>query len=305
LTDSARPFLQWAGGKTQTLDALVKRSPTPPADGGATYYEPFLGGGALFFGLGWHGTAVLNDANSELVQTYEVVRDTLDQLVGRLGALQKLYLDSDAEGRKELFYKIREQEPRAPVEIAARMIFLNKTCFNGLYRVNRKGGFNVPHGRYKTPRILDYDTLVAASHALSDATLRNADFEVACEPAKAGDFVYFDPPFQPLSKTSSFTSYTANDFSEDDQVRLKECADRLSERGVHVMISNSPHPLIRGLYRGSAHFVQYQLDEVPARRMINSKGDGRGEIAELVITSYDPAHVQTRRGPIVTAVSAS
>ena len=305
MTDAARPFLKWAGGKTQLLRELVDRSPTPPPDGRATYYEPFLGGGALFFGLGWHGEAVLNDASVELVQTYEVVRDALDQLVGRLGALQTLYLDSDEEGRKELFYKIRGQQPRAPVEIAARMIFLNKTCFNGLYRVNRKGAFNVPHGRYKTPRILDYDTLVAASHALSDATLRHQDFEVACEPAKAGDFVYFDPPFQPLTKTSSFTSYTANDFSEDDQVRLKECVDRLVERGVHVMISNSPHPLITGLYRGSAHFVQYRIDELQARRMINSKGDGRGEITELMITSYDPACVQARRGPVAVVSATS
>ncbi|MEE8338184.1 MAG: Dam family site-specific DNA-(adenine-N6)-methyltransferase [Dehalococcoidia bacterium] len=301
----ARPFLKWAGGKRQLLRALVERSPTPPPDGRATYYEPFLGGGALFFGLGWHGAAVLNDLNAELGQTFEVVRDAREQLVERLGALQTLYLDAGAEGRKELFYKIRGETPRAPVEIAARMIFLNKTCFNGLYRVNRKGGFNVPHGRYKSPRILDCETLAAASRVLCEATIESKDFEAACEPAKAGDFVYFDPPFQPLSRTSSFTSYTADDFGPDDQARLKECVDRLAERGVNVMVSNSSHPLIQGLYRGSAHFVQYRIDELSARRMINSRGDRRGAIAELVITSYDPACVQSTRRPVAAAPPAS
>lgn len=299
----ARPFLKWAGGKTQLLRALVERSPTPPPDGRATYYEPFLGGGALFFGLGWHGAAVLNDLNAELGQTFEVVRDAREQLVERLGALQTLYLDAGAEGRKELFYKIRGETPRAPVEIAARMIFLNKTCFNGLYRVNRKGGFNVPHGRYKSPRILDCETLAAASRALREATIESKDFEAACEPAKAGDFVYFDPPRQPVS-ASGFTAYTTQDFGRDDQTRLKECVDRLAERGVNVMISNSPHPLIQGLYRGSSHFVQYRIDELPTRQMINSKGDRRGAIGELMITSYDPAWVQSNRAPVAAPAGA-
>ena len=287
MTAAARPFLKWAGGKTQMLDVLVARQPLTPADGRATYFEPFLGGGALFFGLQRPGTAILSDLNPVLIETFEVVRDHVDDLAGKLGALQERYLAFDDEQRAELYYAVRAERPEEPLDIAARMIFLNKTCYNGLYRVNRKGEFNVPHGRYKNPRIQDCETLLAASKALESATLQQADFEQACESAQAGDFVYFDPPFHPLSETSSFTSYTADDFGREDQVRLKELCDRLSERGVHVMISNSPHESIKGLYQGSRHFVDYRLEELPARRMINSRGDRRVGITELVITNYE------------------
>jgi DNA adenine methylase len=289
LTSSARPFLKWAGGKTQMLDALVERGPPTPADGRATYFEPFLGGGALFFELGWPGRAVLNDLNAELIATFEVVRDRVQPLIERLGERHQRYLDADEEGRKQFFYEVRAERPSDPVEVAARMIFLNKTCFNGLYRVNRKGEFNVPHGRYKKPAILDCETLMAASNALQDAELVSQDFEDACESAQAGDFVYLDPPFSPMSKTASFTSYTADGFGRDDQVRLKTLVDRLSERGVHVMVSNSPQELIYGLYQGSQHFQQYCVEALPARRMINSRGDRRGGINELVITNYPTA----------------
>ncbi len=285
--------MKWAGGKTQMLDALIARRPLPPADGRATYFEPFLGGGALFFALQWPGRAVLNDLNAELMATFEVVRDDVQPLIERLDGLQQRYTGDDDDGRKQFFYAVRAESPQQPVEVAARMIFLNKTCFNGLYRVNRKGEFNVPHGRYKKPAILDCETLLAASRALQDTELVHQDFEDACESAGAGDFVYFDPPFSPISKTASFTSYTADGFGRDDQVRLKALIDRLSERGVHVMVSNSPQDLIYGLYRGSDHFQHYCLEELPARRMINSRGDRRGGVTELVITNYpapvDPA----------------
>ena len=289
MTEAARPFLKWAGGKTQMLGVLVDRQPPTPADGRAAYFEPFLGGGALFFRLQRPGTATLSDLNPVLIETFEVVRDHVDDLACKLGALQERYLACDDEQRAELYYTVRAERPEEPLDIAARMIFLNKTCYNGLYRVNRKGEFNVPHGRYKNPRIQDCETLLAASKALESATLQQADFEQACESAQAGDFVYFDPPFYPLSETSSFTSYTADDFGPDDQVRLKELCDRLSERGVHVMVSNSPHEFIKGLYQGSRHFVDYRIEELPARRMINSRGDRRVGITELVITNYEVA----------------
>lgn len=285
----ARPFLKWAGGKAQLLPQLLRRAPARIE----TYFEPFLGGGALFFGLMADVAraprrAVLNDLNAELVTTFEVVRDAPDRLARRLATLEHEYLAadpsarSDRAGREAMFYRVRAARPRSAVEVAARVIFLNKTCFNGLYRVNRSGEFNVPHGRYAAPRICDREALLAASAALQGAELRAVDFEAACADAQPGDFVYCDPPFHPLSATSSFTAYTEGDFGLDDQVRLKQCIDDLTRRGVAVMLSNSPHPLIRGGYL----FAGYTIEQVQARRAINSRGDRRGPIGELVITNY-------------------
>ncbi len=280
-TVSARPFLKWAGGKSQLLPELVTRSPRRIE----TYYEPFLGGGALFFALLADPEraprhAVLSDLNRDLITTYEVVRDEPDKLIRRLARLESTYLAADDTAREALFYARRGQhQPQTPLEVAARLIFLNKTCYNGLFRVNRKGEFNVPFGRYKSPRILDRDALGAASNALQRVELRHADFEAACADAGGGDFVYFDPPFHPLSATSNFTSYTERDFGPSEQMRLKRCIDALTARGVAVMLSNSPHPLIKGGYWLSG----YDVEEVQARRAINSRGDRRGPIGELVV----------------------
>jgi DNA adenine methylase len=288
---TSRPFLKWAGGKAQLLPALLARAPASIA----TYFEPFAGGGALFFALmsrtstrpetdeGRPRRAVLNDLNAELVATYEVVRDAPEALTERLTSLQRDYMEADAAERQAMYYRIRASRPRSPLDVAARVVFLNKTCFNGLYRVNREGTFNVPHGRYRAPRIADHETLLAASAALQGVELRCADFEEACEGARSGDFVYFDPPFHPLSNTSSFTAYTQRDFGNVDQIRLKRCIDGLTARGVAVLISNSPHPWIRGGYE----FGGYRVEEVPARRAINSRGDRRGPIGELVITNRE------------------
>ena len=277
--------MKWAGGKTQILDALVRRAPRSIA----TYYEPFVGGGALFFRLAADPErrprrAVLNDLNRELVTTYEVVRDALGPLVERLELLQRDYLAAGDDARAERYYAVRAATPATPVEIAARLLFLNKTCFNGLYRVNRSGAFNVPHGRYRKPRILDAAALEAASAVLQDVDLLSVDFEEACAAAGPGDFVYLDPPFHPLSETSSFTAYTERSFGRADQLRLKWRIDALRERGAPVMLSNSPHQWVVGLYEGS----RYHLDRVPARRAINSRGAGRGAIDELTVTSYEP-----------------
>ena len=279
----ARPFLKWAGGKTQLREELVRRLP-PRID---SYYEPFAGGGALFFRLASDPEraprrAVLNDLNAELITTYEAVRDSVEPLSDRLNSLEHDYLARDAEGRAEDFYAVRAEAPTEPLEVAARLIFLNKTCFNGLYRVNRSGRFNVPHGRYQRPRILDRDGLQAASAALAGVELLSVDFEEACAGAGPGDLVYFDPPFHPLSETSSFTAYTQGDFGRGDQLRLKWCIDGLRERGAPTLLSNSPHQWILGLYEGS----RYEIDRVSARRAINAQGQGRGPIDELAITSY-------------------
>jgi len=281
----ARPFVKWAGGKAQLLPPLLERLP----DTIDTYYEPFMGGAALFFALASDPDraprrAVLNDWNTELVTTYEVVRDQLDDLVARLEPLATLYLDADDEARAQIYYQVRAERPEEPVGTAARLLFLNKTCFNGLYRVNQRGLFNVPHGRYKNPTILDVALLEGASRALQNTELLSGDFEVACAAARPGDFVYLDPPFHPLSDTANFTSYTAGAFGREDQLRLKWTMDTLRGRGVPVMLSNSPHDWIVGLYEGS----HYTVERTPARRSINSKADGRGAIDELIVTSDYP-----------------
>jgi len=279
----ARPFLKWAGGKTQLLPRLLERVP-PRID---TYYEPFLGGGALFFALASdpeHAPrrAALGDLSAELITAYVTVRDRLPELSRLLAALEARYLDVSHEERRTVYYEVRAQEPGDPVEATARMIFLNKTGFNGLYRVNRQGRFNVPHGRHKRPRILDCEGLEAASRALRGVELLNADFVEVCASAKMGDLVYFDPPFHPLSETSNFTAYTSTEFGKRDQLRLKFLIDDLTERGVDAMLSDSPHPWIVGLYEGS----RYEVEQFPARRAINSRADRRGAIDELLVTNY-------------------
>lgn len=293
LTDSragaARPFLKWAGGKSQLLDALLARLPATID----TYYEPFVGGGALFFALASRPEAerprraVLTDINGELVTTYQVVRDHLASLITRLAALEEEYLGAEGEGRETMYYRVRAELPGTPDAVAARLIFLNKTCYNGLYRVNRHGQFNVPHGRYRQPRILDRTVLEAASVALRCAEVYHSDFADTVTPAAPGDVVYVDPPFFPLSPTSSFTAYTDAAFGKQDQLRLKWTVDELTRRGVGVMLSNSPHEWVVGAYEAS----HYRVERTPARRAINSRADRRGAIEELIVTN-EPLHAR-------------
>ena len=312
---AARPFLKWAGGKSQLVPELVARAPRHID----TYYEPFIGGGAMFFALAGDSTlaprrAVLNDANRELVTVYEVIRDDLPRLIARLEALATPYLAAGAEERAERYYAERARTPDDRVDTAARFVFLNKTCFNGLYRVNRRGEFNVPHGRYLAPRILDEPTLRAASAALRGVAVEHGDFEVVTEAAKPGDFVYFDPPFEPLSKTSSFTGYTEGAFDRREQVRLKWLFDDLTDRGVPAMLSNSPAEWLVGIYEGERALMidaaedqqpGYHLERIPARRAINSRGDRRGVIDELIVTNYPPESFRGRLESSSSSPSAS
>lgn len=193
------------------------------------------------------------------------------------------YLHADEKARANYYYEVRGLTPRTSLGVAAKFIFLNKTCYNGLYRENRKGIFNVPHGRYASPNIDDADAIEAASEALQGVRLEQGDFERSCELAKAGDFVYFDPPFHPLSRTSNFTTYTSRDFTRADQERLAAAVRKLTDRDVRVMVSNSAHRWIRGLYGDDE---RYQIEMLPARRMINSRGDRRGTIDELLMMNY-------------------
>lgn len=272
-----KPIVKWAGGKSRLLGELLTRVPGEVR----TYAEPFAGGAALFFGLAADAAegrrvferAVLADENAELIACYRAVRD---DVLGVIRALRGYRYDRD------LFYATRERstDGMSDTERAARLIFLNRTCFNGLWRVNAAGRFNVPFGRYKNPRIVDEDGLHAASEALSRAELVHGDFTRATGALGEGDFVYFDPPYQPVSKTASFTTYAAGGFDDDDQRRLVTEMRRLRERGVLVMLSNADTPSTRALYADFPMYVVY------AARSINSDTSKRGHARELVVTSW-------------------
>lgn len=274
LTATASPFLKWPGGKKQLLSQLV---PLFPPEWGR-YHEPFVGGGAVFFHLAGRGRcagARLADINEGLVACYAAVRDEVEKVIASLRRHAK------AHG-KEHYYKVRAKDPTRlePASRAARLIYLNKTCFNGLYRVNSQGKFNVSMGSYRNPTVCDAANLRAATQALSHAELAAAPFVDVADVAKAGDFVYLDPPYVPLSATSSFTSYAGTPFGEREQRALAHLFIRLAKRGCYVMLCNSDAPLVQTLYSG------WNIYEVHARRAINTKGDRRGAITELVVTNY-------------------
>lgn len=274
-----RPFLKWAGGKRQLIPELKKYIPDDFKR--HTYFEPFLGGGALFFAL-QPKRAVVNDSNTELFNCYCVVRDCVEELIEDL---------RKHENTSEHYYDVRDwdRDPnyrnRSPVERAARIIYLNKTCYNGLFRVNSQGQFNVPFGRYTDPNIVDEGVLRAVSKYLNEAdcyiTILNGDFADTVRSAKRGDFVYFDPPYDPVSDTASFTGYDINGFGKEEQCRLKFVVDDLTRRGCNVLLSNAYTPFIDELYRG------YRKVKVEASRAINSNGQKRGKIEEILVMNYD------------------
>jgi DNA adenine methylase len=273
---NASPFVKWAGGKGQLLSQLEAFFPSPGSY--RRYFEPFLGGGAVFFHL-QPRQAILSDLNEELINAYEVIRDQLEPLLASLRKHER------HEDTAEYYYRVRAYRPEQldPVRRASRFIFLNKRCYNGLYRVNSKGLFNVPRGRYKSPpRIFDEQNLRGVSLLLRRATLRVASYELVLELAGKGDFVYLDPPYQPLSSTAYFTQYTRGSFDEADQVRLANVLRRLDRRGALFLLNNHDTPLQRRLY---GDFV---IAEAQASRMINSRADKRGGVTELIITNYEP-----------------
>lgn len=270
----ARPFLKWAGGKSRLIADYEPY--LPPAETIRHYFEPFIGSAALFFHL-QPARARLADCNRKLVEVYEVVRDEVDDLIAAL---------QPHKNEKKYYYRIRSQDPRSldKVERAARIIYMNKTCYNGLYRENQQGEFNVPFGRYKHPRICDEPRLRAASRALQDVELCAGDFADAVAGAGEGDFVYFDPPYVPLNATSNFTSYSRFGFDDYDHRRLSQTIANLTARGCRVMLSNSAAPLVYELYDRA----EYTLHEIEARRNINSKANCRGPVTELLILNYQP-----------------
>jgi DNA adenine methylase len=270
------PFLKWAGGKKSLLPHLLPHVPLHLSD----YYEPFLGGGALFLRVCMQTTefnAHLSDTNEELMTTYRVIKESPEGLIQLLSTFQSEYDSSD--DRSAYFYRKRDWRPAGPIESAARLIFLNKTCYNGLYRVNSKGGFNVPFGRHRNPRLFNSDNIREVSHALENtrAELRSIDYKNALTSCRKADFVYLDPPYQPPSKTSSFTDYTPGGFSEKDQEDLSDEFGKLVDRGCTVLLSNSETPLTRHLYR------DFEIKKVTVNRPINSVGEGRKGYRELIV----------------------
>ena len=273
-----KPFTKWVGGKRQLLPTLLTVLP----ENFGKYYEPFVGGGALFFELE-PSEAVINDSNNELILTYEVIKKDVESLIKELkkhaeNNSKEYYLELRAVDRDS---RIRQM---TDVERAARILYMLRVNFNGLYRVNSKNQFNVPYGKYKNPRILDVENLKNISTYLNNENIEivNGDFEVAVENAKEGDLVYFDPPYVPLSQTENFTNYTANGFEYSDQVRLRNLFRKLTERGVYVISSNSASNLVYELYNS----VAKRIIEVGANRMINSNAKKRGKVTELIITNF-------------------
>lgn len=266
--DPAQPFLKWAGGKRQLLPQIAKHM--PPSF--KRYFEPFVGGGAVYFGTA-PTSAVLNDSNERLMRAYRGLSDSPDGVI----ALLKSYpID------KEFFLELRTKPVDIPhcndVEVAAWLIYLNRLSFNGLYRVNKSGGFNVPWGKYKNPNVCNEDRLRSCASLLSSATLTSVDFMYAVDTADRGDLVYFDPPYVPVKEGESFTSYTKDGFGLDDQVRLRDCALALKARGVHVMITNSNTKTVRELYREG-----FKLHRLKARGSVAASAKSRGDRVDLLI----------------------
>lgn len=295
----AKPVLKWAGGKGLLLPQLSEKFPNKLRHGSIKrYIEPFVGGGSVFFEICntcRFKDAFLFDINPELVILYNVVKKDVAPLINDLFRLQEAY--TAAEDKSALYYGLRDEYNTFDkhldanvysadfVRRAALTVFLNRTCFNGLFRVNSKGLFNVPMGRYKNPRILDSDNLTAVSHALSKATIIQADFSTALQYVDKDTFIYYDPPYRPLSDTS-FTSYAADGFDDNEQCRLKNIFDQANELGALQMLSNSDPTNAGEDAFFDELYKEYNIHRIWAKRLINSKAEGRSAIRELLITNY-------------------
>ena len=274
-----KPFVKWAGGKRQLIPILNQNLPRSFG----TYFEPFLGGGALLFHMLTERNGQkcsISDLNSDLVLSYITIRDRIDSLITSLKNHERNY----QKDSKSYYYSVRESNPRSAIEKTSRLLFLNRTCFNGLYRVNSKGKFNVPLGKYTNPNIVNEDNLRAVSDILqaSKVSINCRDFEAALRDAKKGDLVYFDPPYQPVSNTANFTSYTNKSFSIDDLNRLSELCKNLDAKGCHVLLSNSDSEDVSELFSKKP----WKVSRIQANRSINSDSKKRTGHFELLIKNY-------------------
>ncbi|HSX35945.1 MAG TPA: DNA adenine methylase [Patescibacteria group bacterium] len=275
---TAKPFVKWLGGKTKLLPQLTDLLP----ESYNKYYEPFVGGGALFFSLK-PARAVINDLNPHLINLYIQVRDNLDVLLEQVEELLDIYLDLEPDERSDFFYEKREEFNKRTdddVRGAVLFLFLNKTCYNGVYRENAGGKFNVPFGRRATTTLHELDSIKQASKVLKGASIFKGSYEEVLVKATTGDLVYLDPPYVPLSSTSNFTQYIGANFGNSEHVKLRDLFKELDQRGCYLMMSNSDTTIVRDLYEG------FNFTEVLADRAVNCKTYGRGRITELVITNY-------------------
>jgi DNA adenine methylase len=280
ITSKPKPFVKWVGGKRQLLQQFRRLGLYPPEEFDpikARYFEPFVGGGAVFFDL-LPKKAFLSDLNFELVTTYNVIKNDVEKLIVSL---------KKQECSKEYYLKMRAKNPEklSDVQVATRFIFLNRTGFNGMYRVNSKGGFNVPFGKYENPLICDEENLRKVSKALQNVEIKHQDYKQVLKKAKKGDFIYFDPPYHPVSKTAAFTSYTSQGFGEKEQIELRDTFLELHKKGCFVMLSNSDAPFINKIYSDIKEYG-VKISKVEAGRAINSKASGRGKIKEVLVTNY-------------------
>ncbi len=300
----AKPFIKWVGGKGQLIEQLEALLPADFDNwDNATYIEPFVGGGAmLFYMLQQHPNirrAIINDINADLIGCYRTVRDNVEELIPALQEIQNQYYAlPDLEGKREMFMAVRQrynEKNLDPIENTAKFFFLNRTCFNGLYRVNKKGLFNVPCGKYMQPQICDEATLRADSELLKRVEILEGDFENTIDYASGKTLFYFDPPYRPLSDTSSFNDYTKEAFNDASQIRLKEFCDRVTAAGHSFMLSNSD---CKGKNEKDNFFdvlyADYHIDRVMASRNVNANGTKRGKISELLVHSYPDTKARQR-----------
>ena len=294
--DNAKPFIKWVGGKGQLIEQLTNLLPKDfRCWKDTTYIEPFVGGGAMLFYMLQHFPnikhAVINDINTDLTTCYQTIRDNAEELILSLKDIEEYYLSiKEEEERKSFFMSVREQYNQknlAPVDNTTKFIFLNRTCFYGLYRVNKSGLFNVPFGKYKNPKICDPQTIRKDSELLQRVEILNGDFEETFNYAKGNTLFYFDPPYRPLSDTSSFNDYTKESFNDDAQIRLKEYCDRINNAGYSFMLSNSD---CKGKTESDNFFdilyKDYQIERVWASRSINANPNKRGKLTEILVHNY-------------------
>jgi len=289
--NEAKPFVKWAGGKRGIIETLEAKGFIPNKFN--RYFEPMVGAGAVFFHIAEKykpKKCIISDINSDLINTYKSIKKDVNELIKELSKIKEGFYNS--KDRKEFYYKKRDEFNKLKkdkqnhlIYQAALFLFLNKNCFNGLYRVNKKDEFNVPIGSYKNPKIYDEENLRRISKLLQNTTILNLDFEESVKDARKGDFVYFDPPYVPLSKTSDFTSYTKMDFGLEDQTRLAKVVNKLSEKGCYVMESNSSSDEIKDIFKEYNNLNIYTIE---APRFISCKSDGRKPVEESVINNYEP-----------------
>lgn len=296
-SDTIRPFVKWAGGKGQLLDRLKSNLPNGIGKNVRKYAEPMVGGGALLFALlneYSFDEIYISDNNKELINAYLVIKETCDGLIDVLNGMQLQYWNCEnIDCKQNYYYEQRNRfnstalNERTKIEKAALFIFLNKTCFNGLYRVNKKGQFNVPFGKHEKPTICDTENLTRLHSALQKVKIKHCDYREVLDFADASTFVYIDPPYRPLSTTSSFTSYTEEPFNDNEQIELASIYKQLSDKGAKVMLSNSdPHNVNEEDNFFDDLYSEFNIERVEASRMINSRASARGKIKELIIKNY-------------------